>query len=252
MSLVVLFAFFIVVIGLVIALPVLNGIGSYQANPDGRKLAAKQLEEQEQRLKANSSSSRGTTSSAATGTTASSMFSRKQGSGIPYSNDNPYAYEGDNNSDQEDEEETGYTPFEDQVPAVTTKTASAKEALKSTPQTLQKIRSKVSETILNKRNPLKFTPTSSRASSYANQRIVSSASTFSNSGNAQLPIDASKPFSTDIDNDFDYDSFIEEEERQDLAEAAFEKREIELANKRHNQEIDIKNKLATERLESLA
>lgn len=251
MALLALFAAFALVIVLVIALPVLNGIGSYQANPDGRKVASKQLEEQEQRRKA----SRGTTSSASTGRTASSMFSRRAASGSSGLDKNPYEYTpaapyDNHNSDDDDDNDAegqGYTPFDyDQQDG----TAAADASAGSDSKTLQKLRSTVSQTLRNKHNPLKFTPTSSRASSYAShsKRLASSASL----GSQTNSLDVSKPFSSNIDNDFDYDSFIDEQEKEDALAEREEAREVELSNRKHEADSETRAKLAAAHLESIA
>ena len=289
MALLALFACFLLVIGLVIALPVLNGIGSYHANPDGRKVAASQLEEREKQRRRekeeSSGNQRGTTSSANQGVTGSSMFSRKSVAPfsekkaselLPVANDNnltnkngntentPYGsgaqtsyVETDDTQDESQDQQSSYTPFDYQDQDQSTNTPSSASSIPSTisslgnslsnPQAFQSIKSKVSETIMNKRNPLKFTPTVA-----ASNKRATTATTTTSTAAANEPIDATKPFSSNIDNEFDYDSFIEDQEKLDAVEDQWEKRQIELSDRKDKQEREIKDKLASDRLDSLA
>lgn len=268
-------------------MPVITGIGSYQANPDGRKVAARQLEEEENRRKLQKSSSKtqGISSSASTGKTGSSIFSRRgggaaasssssSGSGIPFSNDhtNPYAssststtpYGGTTSEDSQLDTEGydtengadssatgGYTPFDyqDQPDAdkVDDLLLLQSHGISAPQQRFNDIRAKVSAAVMSKRNPLKFTP-----STTIGPAVVRGNNKFVGSAVTGEPVDALKPFSTNIDNDFDYDSFIEDQEKEDAAEELAEAREIELSNRRHLVDEDVRQKFARKHLDYLA
>lgn len=239
MALLAIFFGFGIVIALVIALPVLNGIGSYKANPDGRKIASQQLEEAEKRKRGGSSQA--TSSSSSAGFTG--VFSRRAGGNGQATN--PYEYNSPSygQSDEDNEPESqSYTPFDyDQQ-------TSPEDLSQSTGNVnLNKLRSKVSQTLRTKHNPLKFAPSAGAQIPKRTTLNTSSASS-KNRG----PVDATAPFSSNIDNEFDYDSFIEEQDKQDALDDQREARLAELSNRRNEEEREANQKLSTARLESLA
>lgn len=233
-SLIPLYIFIGIFIILVIALPVANGVGSYKTNPNVLRAASKELEELEKRRKDNIASmarEKAKSSSASTGHTTSSTYSRRgPKSDLPYSNDNPYAAS-ENVVDDEEEASEGYKPFDyDSAPAPATKSTDSDKS------TFDKLK----DSVMTKHNPIKLVPATGPTK-------VKNA----NLGD-QKPVDASQPFSTNIDNEFDYDSFIEEQEKEDAAAALAEARDIELSNRKHEAESEVRNRLASKHMDSLA
>ncbi|KAF5093396.1 hypothetical protein D0Z00_004080 [Geotrichum galactomycetum] len=240
MSLLVLFVSFGFVIALVIALPVLNGIGTYQRNIDGRKQASQLLEEKEREKKRYQA---GLSSSASTATTTAS--NRRAGTSGGFEEYVPFG---------EQPSPSPYAPSVDDVvePASTAggsgaSSAAAAAAAAAAALTDGTKLAALKTKLLNKHNPLKFTP-----------KTGGLATTTSGSGVLLDPtapvgsVDVTKPFNRDINNEFDYDAFIQDAEREDAVDEEREQSRLQRVAEAAKQDEQAREKLAREHLESLA
>jgi hypothetical protein len=243
MSLLVLFVSFGFVIALVIALPVLNGIGTYQRNIDGRKQASQLLAEKEKEKKRHQAA---LSSSANTATTTAS--NRRAGGSSGFEEYVPFG---------EQPSPSPYAPSVDDVvadepatiagsaTASATAAATAAAAALTDGTKLAALKTK----LLNKHNPLKFTPKTGGLPTHANS---------GGSGALLDPtapvgsVDVTKPFNRDINNEFDYDAFIQDAEREDAVDEEREQRRLQRVAEEAKKDEHEREKLAREHLESLA
>ncbi|KAF5094480.1 hypothetical protein D0Z03_002071 [Geotrichum reessii] len=246
MSLLVLFVSFGLVIALVVALPVLNGIGTYQRNIDGRKQAAQLLAEREkekQRYQGAQSSSASTATTTASnrraGVAASAGGFEEY---VPFGEEpspSPYAPSVD--------DVVGSNNYDNVDATSATAVSSSNRAFAGVADgsKLTALKTK----LLNKHNPLKFTPKTGGVSTH----VASSPSGALLDPSAPVgSVDVTKPFNRDINNNFDYDAFIKDAEHEDAVDEAREQRRLErVAEETKKDEIE-REKIAREHLESLA